>query len=238
MWSGPRNISTALMRSFGSRLDSYVTDEPFYPYFLYNTETNHPLREEVINEGETHCKKIIDFITGSIPNSKKIWYQKHMAHHILPGMDLKWMTKMKNCLLIRHPEHVIISYLKKNEIKSNMQLGYTQQVKIYEMLSKGSIYPPIIIDAGKLLLDPEKMLKKLCEILNIDFDNRMLSWPKGPQKTDGVWGKHWYKQVEDSRGFKSHVRAKEDIPSKYKAIYDKSLDCYNFLYEKRITIDR
>ena len=117
MWSGPRNISTALMRSFENRWDCHVTDEPFYPYFLYSTGTDHPLREEVIEGGETDSKKIIDIITGPIPGSKKIWYQKHMAHHILPEIDLKWMSKMKNCLLIRHPQYVITSYLKRNEIK-------------------------------------------------------------------------------------------------------------------------
>ena len=112
MWSGPRNISTALMRSFGNRLDCFVSDEPFYAYFLNKTEEKHPLRDEIIKAGLVNYDEILKYITGPIPYSKDIWYQKHMAHHILPQSDISWIKKMRNVLLIRHPIDVILSYSK------------------------------------------------------------------------------------------------------------------------------
>ena len=157
-----------------------------------------------------------------------------MAHHILEGFDLKWINTMKNCLLIRHPNDVILSYTKKNEIKNIDQLGYPQQIYIYEMLLKETKSAPIIIDAQDLLQDPKKMLFKICKKLKIKFNEKMLSWPPGSRGTDGIWGKHWYKQVEASTGFNPYINTEKNIPSKYRDLYDESMVCYNFLYEKRI----
>ncbi|MDP7194858.1 MAG: HAD family hydrolase, partial [SAR202 cluster bacterium] len=215
MWSGPRNISTALMRSFENRSNCFVSDEPFYSYFLHKTGLQHPLRDEIIKSGLINYNEIIKYITGPIPSSKKIWYQKHMAHHILPESDMNWIKNMKNCLLIRHPSDVILSYSKKNEIHSILQLGYVQQSNIYGMLSQEIEAPPIIIDAQDLLQEPRKMLIKICENLEAKFDEKMLSWPSGSRKTDGIWGKHWYKKVEASTGFKSYIKTSRIIPSKY-----------------------
>ena len=187
MWSGPRNISTALMRSFENRSDCFVSDEPFYSYFLYKTELKHPLSAEIIKSGLNDYNEIIKYITGPIPSSKNIWYQKHMAHHILAGANMDWIKKMENCLLIRHPSDVILSYSKKNEIKSIQQLGYLQQIDIYEMLTKDMGISPIIIDANDLLGEPKKMLTEICKNLKITFDDKMLSWPPGVRKTDGIW---------------------------------------------------
>jgi len=237
MWSGPRNISTALMRSFENRSDCFVSDEPFYSYFLYKTGLKHPLSDEVINSGLIHYDKIIKYITGPIPSSKNIWYQKHMAHHILEGENIDWIKNMKNCLLIRHPSDVILSYSKKNEINNIQQLGYLQQIEIYKMLTKELGISPIIIDAQDLLMEPKKMLIEICEILRIKFDKKMLSWPLGSRKTDGVWGKHWYKQVEASTEFKSYIQTSRIIPPKYQSLYDECIQCYNFLYQNRIILN-
>jgi len=237
MWSGPRNISTALMRSFENRSDCFVSDEPFYSYFLYKTGLKHPLSDEVINSGLIHYDKIIKYITGPIPSSKNIWYQKHMAHHILEGENIDWIKNMKNCLLIRHPSDVILSYSKKNEINNIQQLGYLQQIEIYKMLTEELGIPPIIIDAQDLLVEPKKMLIEICEILRIKFDKKMLSWPLGSRKTDGIWGKHWYKQVEASTGFKPYIKTSRIISPKYQSLYDECIQCYDFLYQNRIILN-
>ena len=236
MWSGPRNLSTALMRSFENRSDCFVSDEPFYPFFLHKTGYEHPLREVIIESGQIDYNEIVEYIIGPIPCSKKIWYQKHMAHHIFPELDMNWTKKIRNCLLIRHPSDVILSYLKKNEIKSIEQLGYPQQVDIYELLSQESESPPIIVDAKDLLQNPKKMLIEMCKNLKIEFDIKMLSWPSGARETDGVWGKHWYKQVKASTGFMPFVEIKKNIPSRYNALHDKCMKCYDFLYQNRIIL--
>ena len=237
MWSGPRNVSTALMRSFENRSDCFVSDEPFYSYFLHKTGFEHPLRDEIIKSGLVDYNEIIRYITGPIPFSKKIWYQKHMAHHILPEVNIDWITNMRNCLLIRHPSDVILSYLKKNEIDSIQQLGYLQQVNMYEMLSQEDSTSPIIVDAQDLLQEPRKMLIQICKNLRIKFNEKMLSWPLGTRKTDGIWGKHWYKQVEVSTGFKPYIKTNRTIPSKYQDLYDKCMKHYNFLYQNRVIVN-
>ena len=236
MWSGPRNISTALMRSFENRSDCFVSDEPFYSYFLYKTKLKHPLSDKVIKSGLTDYNKIVKYITGSIPSSKKIWYQKHMAHHILEGTNMDWIQNMRNCLLIRHPSDVILSYSKKNEINSIKQLGYLQQIEIYEMLIKKMGVSPIIIDAQDLLRRPKKMLIEICKNLEIRFDDKMLSWPHGVRETDGVWGKYWYKQVEASTGFKPYIKTNRIIPIKYQSLYKECMQYYNFLHQNRIIL--
>jgi len=237
MWSGPRNVSTALMRSFENRSDCFVSDEPFYSYFLYKTRLKHPLNDEIIKSGLIDYNKIIKYITGPIPSSKNIWYQKHMTHHILEGENISWIKNMKNCLLIRHPSDVILSYSKKNEINSIQELGYLQQIEIYEMLTKEMETYPIIIDAHDLLRKPRQMLIEICKNLGIKFDNKMLSWPLGARKTDGIWGKHWYKQVETSTGFKPYIKTSRIISSKYLSLYDECIQYYNFLYQNRIILN-
>jgi len=237
MWSGPRNISTALMRSFENRSDSFVSDEPFYSYFLYKTGLKHPLSDEIIKSGMIDYNEIIKYILGPIPSSKNIWYQKHMAHHILEGENLEWIKNMRNCLLIRHPSDVIISYSKKYEINSIQQLGYLQQINIYKMLTKEVGISPIIIEAQDLLRNPKMILTQVCKNLRIKFDDKMLSWPSGPRETDGIWGKHWYKQVEASTGFKPYIKTNKVIPLKYQNLYNECIQYYDFLYKNRIVIN-
>ena len=236
MWSGPRNISTALMRSFENRDDCFVTDEPFYAFFLNETGQKHPMSKEIIQSEEKKYKKIVEYLTGSIPHSKTIWYQKHMAHHMIPESDLEWIKKMNNCLLIRNPKDVICSYIKRNEINSINDLGYPQQIGIYNMLKESLGTTPTIIDANELLANPEQLLIKLCRSFNITFDKDMLSWPKGPRSTDGVWGKHWYIQVESSTGFKPHIDKKNVVPKKYDYIYNQCMEHYNLLYKNRMRL--
>ena len=236
MWSGPRNVSTALMRSFENRSDCFVSDEPFYSYFLYKTGLKHPLSDKIIKSGLIDYNKIIKYITGHTPFSKNIWYQKHMAHHILEGVNMDWIKNMANCLLIRHPSDVILSYSKKNEIDNIQQLGYLQQIKIYKMLTEETGVSPIIIDAQDLLKEPRKMLIEICKNLKIKFNDKMLSWPPGGRKTDGIWGKHWYKQVEVSTGFKPYLKTDRTIPLRYQNLNNECMKYYDFLYQNRIIL--
>ncbi len=233
LWSGPRSISTALMRSFENRPDTFVTDEPFYAHHLKKTGIDHPLREEVIANCKTDWNSVVDEITGPIPRGKEIWYQKHMAQHNLTGFDLKWVEKMQNCILIRHPREVILSYSQKYEISSISQLGYPQQTELFNVLTNMGA-TPFVLDARDVLKNPDEMLKLLCKRFRIPFYKKMLSWPAGKRDSDGIWGKHWYGKVESSTGFYPYIEKKGDIPSKYKGIFRSCMEHYQQLYAHRI----
>lgn len=234
MWSGPRNISTAMMRSFGNRPDTFVSDEPFYGFYLANTQIDHPGRNEVLQVMETDWDSIVQTITGSPPNDKTIWYQKHMAQHILPGVDLTWTKNIINCFLIRDPKEVIISYHKKFAVHRAELLGYPQQVTLYYLIAKNAQNKPVIVDAKDILMNPKHMLKKLCLALNIQFTEEMLFWLPGLRETDGVWAKYWYGNVINSTGFKPYQPCNEDLPLELEKIYNECLVHYNFLYELRL----
>jgi len=234
MWSGPRNISTAMMRSFENRPDTFVSDEPFYGYYLKNTDIDHPGRKGVLRSMETDWDTVSKTITGLPPNEEKVWYQKHMAQHNLPGVDLSWTRLVTNCFLIRDPKEVIISYHKKYEVNRAELLGYPQQVELYRMLTEGDCIEPAIVDAQDILMDPKDILSKLCSTLGIPFRDEMLLWPAGPRDTDGVWAKHWYSNVESSTGFKPYEEKYEELPHELEGIYEECLVYYDTLHRKRI----
>ena len=235
MWSGPRNISTALMRSFENRLDTFVSDEPFYAHYLKETGEEHPYRKETIQQGETNWDVVVEYITGDIPNRKKVWYQKHMAQHNIPGKDMEWIDQLHNILLIRDPREVISSYIKKYDITSVNQLGYSQQIRIFKMLMERGL-THIIIDARNVLENPAGMIKELCKRLSIPFYKEMLSWQTGPRDSDGIWGKYWYGNVERSTGFQPTTENNDVLPAKYKCIIEECMEYYQQLYQHRIRI--
>ena len=190
-WSGPRNISTALMRSWSSRGDSFVSDEPFYAYYLKEQQLKHPMYKEIIEHYPNTYDDVVTSLTSEIPNDKEHWYQKHMAHHLIDLNNINWINQFENCILIRHPKSVINSYIKKNTLNHINELGYPQQYKIMKYLD--SIDKKfIVIDSDILLNNPEKILSQWCNSINLKFDNSMLSWKKGSQPQDGIWWKHWY----------------------------------------------
>ena len=234
MWSGPRNISTALMRSFENRNDTFVSDEPFYAHFLKQTGIDHPMRNEVIKSENSNWTEVSDYLTNTIPDRKSVWYQKHMAQHNLRGLDMEWTKKVCNCFLIRDPKEVILSYIKKYKISSVYQLGFPQQFDLFTQIRRQGKDTPIVLDAKDILIDPESMLKKICHILDIPFTNDMLVWPKGRRKSDGIWGKHWYGAVEQSTSFQTYQKKKENIPEEYKNMYVKCLKYYEQLYEWKV----
>ena len=236
MWSGPRSISTTLMRSFENRRDTFVTDEPFYAHYLYETGIDHPLRDNIISVGNTDWNSVAYNITGPIPDGKDIWYQKHMAQHNLPGKDMAWIQKVRNIFLIRNPREVILSYTKKYDITSIRQLGYPQQGVLFTMLNKCSSDMPLILDARDVLDNPEGMLKGLCERLKVPFYKEMLSWPAGRRESDGIWGNHWYERVEASTGFQKYAENYDILSSEQEEIYEACMEYYQQLYQHRIKV--
>jgi hypothetical protein len=200
MWSGPRNISTAMMRAWENRGDCVVSDEPLYAAYLAATGIDHPMREDVIAAGDTDWRGVVRALTGPVPDGKPLWYQKHMAHHLLPDMDRGWISKLANVLLIRDPREVVASYLKARATATPEDIGLPQQIGLYERLCADG-NPPPVIDSGDFLRAPEAHLRALCGLLGVAFTDRMLHWPAGPRASDGVWASHWYAQVWASTGF-------------------------------------
>ena len=235
MWSGPRNLSTALMRSFENRTDTAVIDEPFYAHFLKQTNLDHPGRNEIISTLDSNWDNIVLKITGPIPQNKSIWYQKHMAQHNLEGCDFNWIKNFHNCILIRDPKYVIPSYNKEYCLSDENLLGYSQQLDLIRILEDEEGITPPIFDATDILENPEQALKKICISVGICFSKKMLKWPKGKRKSDGIWSKYWYRNVENSSGFQPFQKKNIIIDKKLTPLYDKCLVSYNSMYEKRIT---
>src|SRR5256714_5313849 len=232
MWSGPRNISTAMMRSWGNRPDTVVVDEPFYPYYLKATGREHPGRDEVIAQGEIDWRKIIAQVTGPVPGGKRIYYQKQMTHHLLPEIDRAWLRSVSNCFLIRDPAEVISSYIKKNNDPTLQDIGFVQQAEIFDWVAEHTGAEPPIIDAHDVLENPEGTLRLLCKAIGAEFAEAMLSWQPGLRETDGIWAKHWYPEVANSTGFRKPSQpASESVPERLQNIYERARACYDQLHE-------
>jgi Sulfotransferase domain len=234
MWSGPRNISTAMMRSWGNRADTVVVDEPFYAFYLKRTGKNHPGANEIIGQGETDWQKVVNHLSAPMPAGKRIFFQKQMTHHILPEMDRRWIIGLTNCFLIRHPREVILSYIKKNPEPTLEDLGFIQQQKIFELVRDETAALPAVIEARDVLQNPERTLRSLCEAIGVDFDLAMLSWPAGLRDTDGIWAKYWYDEVARSTSFRPYQPRKGIIPNRLREIYEQCRECYEQLYEHRL----
>ena len=235
MWSGPRNISTAMMRSWGNRPDTFVCDEPFYAHYLQATGREHPGAAQVIADGETDWRKVIARLSGNVPDAKRIFYQKQMTHHLLPHIDRAWLGAMTNCFLIRDPAEVIVSYLKKNNDPALEDVGFVQQAEIFEWVRAHTGAIPPVIDAHDVLENPEKILRLLCDAIGVEFREAMLSWPPGLRETDGIWAKHWYGEVATSTCFrKPPQEAAELVPARLQTIYDRSRESYDRLHEYRL----
>ena len=234
MWSGPRNLSTAMMRSFENRQDTAVLDEPFYAHYLSKTGLDHPGRVAVLSSQNAKWDEVAQMCTGQIPREKPLWYQKHMAQHNLEGCDLGWIKDVRNCLLVRDPKYVIDSYGKRFPVENERLLGYLQQIEILSILEKQTGETPPILDAKDILQHPESMLKQLCNQLGIDFSGKMLFWPAGKRDSDGVWAPHWYSRVEQSTGFMPYQEKEIQLNDDLIPIYKKCMAHYNMLYKKRL----
>ncbi len=234
MWSGPRNISTAMMRSWGNRNDTVVCDEPFYAHYLHATQKDHPGKDEVIAAGETDWQKVVGWLTGPIPDGRRIFYQKQMTHHLLPSIDRGWLACVTNCFLIRHPRDVLTSYIKIVPNPADEDTGFPQQLEMFQWVRRHTGVTPLVIDSVEMLNNPRQQLGLLCEALQIDFQESMLSWAPGLRPTDGVWAKHWYKEVESTTAFRPYKPKPDQVPDSLTDLYRRCLDSYETLYEHRL----
>jgi hypothetical protein len=234
MWSGPRNISTAMMRTWGNRDDCVVVDEPLYAHYLYVTRKLHPGGEEVIAAGETDWRTVVAQLTGPMPKTRQIYFQKHMTHHLLPGMDRQWLGKLTNCFLIRDPREVLNSYTKVIETPTLEDTGFSQQAEIFQWAGRHTGRVPPVVDAADVLRDPRRVLGLLCEAVGVSFQEGMLTWPPGPRTTDGVWSKHWYAEVERSTGFRPYHPKRIELSAQLQALCDQCREHYDLLYQHRL----
>jgi hypothetical protein len=236
MWSGPRNISTAMMRAWGNRADTAVIDEPFYAYYLERTGKKHPGAADIIAGGETDWQKIVASLrTEPIPSGKPIFFQKQMTHHLLPEIGREWIVDLTNCFLIRDPREVILSYIKKNPEPMLEDLGFLQQSEIFEFMRARTNSIPPIVDARDVLEHPEQTLRLLCDAVGVEFDKAMLSWPPGLRDSDGIWGKYWYQEVARSTSFQPYHPREGTIPNRLREMYDQCRECYERLYQHRLS---
>ena len=203
MWSGPRNISTAFMRSWGNRDDTLVVDEPFYAHYLRVTGVDHPGRDEVIAAQENDWRRVVDSLVAPLPAHVRIYFQKQMAHHLLPHMGRDWLGALTHAFLIREPHAMVVSLGEKLQGFDLLATGLPQQVEIFEHVVRTTGRLPPVIEAADLLANPDAMLREFCRVLGVPFSDRMLWWPAGRRATDGVWAKYWYERVESSTGFES-----------------------------------
>ncbi|MFK7966123.1 MAG: HAD family hydrolase [Burkholderiaceae bacterium] len=203
MWSGPRNISTAMMRAWENRPDCAVWDEPLYAAYLNDTGIDHPMREEIIAHDDTDWRRVVQQCQHGAPDSCAVFYQKHMTHHMLPEYSLDWLADVSNCFLIRNPHAVLASYLKRRDQATLEDIGLPQQLRIFEHVCATTGSTPLVIDSTEFLQKPEQYLQAICLALDLPFTDHMLSWPAGPRESDGVWAPHWYDQVWASTGFSS-----------------------------------
>ncbi len=234
VWSGPRNISTAMMRAWGNRPDTFVCDEPLYAHYLRVTRLPHPGADEVIAHHESDWQRVIAWLTEVVPQAKPIFYQKQMTHHLLPEIDRGWLDQVTNCFLIRHPREVITSYIAKNNDPLLEDVGFVQQAEIFDLVCKHSGAMPAVLDAKDIQENPRRMLGLMCDALNIEFTEAMLSWPPGLRATDGVWAKHWYKEVETSTSFRPYTPKPDPVPERLAGVYSQCLEFYEKLYEQRL----
>lgn len=226
MWSGPRNLSTAMMYSFGARADCAVSDEPFYAAYLKATGLTHPMQAEILASQPNDVAQVITDCLGPVPGGKAHWYQKHMTHHMVPGMPTDWLDDFVNVYLIRDPARVVASYRAKRENPELEDLGFTQQLDLLHR------FPGPVIDSSDIRADPERMLKKLCAEIGMPWDDAMLAWPAGGHKDDGAWAPHWYGAVHTSTGFDG---VEKPAPNENGALMDAALPIYQEMVAKKIS---
>lgn len=235
MWSGPRNISTALMYSFGNRPDCFAWDEPFYAFSLKAHGNDHPLREDIMATYETDWDKLVASCLAPPPPGKSLFYQKHMTHHMLDGFDRSWILKLTNAFLIRSPARVLASYARKWSSVTLRDIGFVEQAEIFDMVASDLAKAPPVIDADDVLANPRATLQALCETCGIPFSETMLSWPKGPKPFDGVWASHWYNAVWNSTGFATEAPAEDpELPSHLRKIAEQARPYYDVLSKYRL----
>jgi hypothetical protein len=234
MWSGPRNISTAMMRAWESRGDTAVWDEPLYAYYLKRTGLDHPGAGEVIACGESDWRRVVNAVTGPVPEDKPIFFQKHMTHHLLDEVDRSWLANLRNCFLIRDPREVIASYARTRPDLVVSDVGIVQQSEIFDYVARAGGDAPLVVDARDVLENPRGLLAALCTALGVEFSERMLAWSPGPRASDGVWAKYWYDTVLASTGFAPYVPKGHRLAKDLEPFAEECAPHYLKLHERRL----
>ena len=234
MWSGPRNLSTAMMRSFGSRSDTFVSDEPFYGCFLKATGADHPMREEVIDAMDCGWHSVMATLRADTPDGSPVWYQKHMWHHMAGPLGYDDFAGFTHAFLIREPERMVASYLRQRDVAAFEDFGLERQAEFFEREADRLGHAPPVVDANDVLANPEGVLSSLCEGLGIPWDPAMLSWAPGRRVTDGPWSPHWYVEVEKSTGFGPSEAGPGDLPDDARRLADHCRPYYERLAAHRI----
>ena len=230
VWSGPRNISTALMYSFAQREDFFAIDEPFYAAYLAATGLDHPMREEVIASQPIDPDLVISTLTQPQFHGAAHMYQKHMTQHMIDAIPRVWMKTVTNVFLLRHPARVISSFSKKYKNPTLHDIGFQKQIELFRFLRDAG-HSPVMVNSHDIIRFPEKTLKKLCSHLSLDFDPVMLRWDIGGSRYDGVWAKHWYGAVHRSSGFSKSEGALPDLPKKFQSLKKIALSDYEEMME-------
>jgi hypothetical protein len=226
MWSGPRNLSTAMMRAFSSRPDCAVSDEPFYAAYLAATGIVHPMNAEVLASQKQDPHQVAANMLGPVPGGRPVWYQKHMAHHMVDGFPLDWMDGVTNVFLLRRPERVLASYAQKREDVSLEDIGFVEQAALFDRVADRLGKAPPVVDSEDVRRDPRGTLSALCAAIGLPFDEAMLSWPKGRHPDDGVWAPHWYGAIFDSTGFAPPDERVVELPAHLRDIADEAMVFY------------
>jgi Sulfotransferase domain len=234
MWSGPRNLSTTMMRSFGARPEAACVDEPFYAAWLVAAGEVHPMQEEILASQPSDPAIVARDMLGPLPPGKTLHYQKQMTHHMPESFPLDWVGEVRNAFLVRHPGRVISSYMKKMDTLSLEAIGVPQQERLYREITDRTGAPPPVVDSDRILENPPEMLARLCDALGIDWDPAMLGWPPGPKPEDGAWAPHWYDAVWKSSGFGSPSGERPVLEGKAAEIEKEALASYERLLKYHI----
>ena len=234
MWSGPRNISTAMMRSFGARRDCAVSDEPFYGAFLEASGEEQPMGDETKAAMDCDFESVLEAISDTPPGGLPIWYQKHMPHHMVGNVSIADMPDHRHAFLIRPPERVVASYAAKNELRRAELLGYAKMRAYFDAEADRIGRAPPVVDADDVLADPGGMLAALCSAIDIPWTDEMLTWKAGPHPEDGPWAPHWYAAVNASTGFAPPPGALPELSGEHAAVAEECRADYEALAKHRL----
>ena len=235
MWSGPRNLSTAMMRSFGSRSDTFVSDEPFYGAYLNATGDPQPMADQVMASMDCDWASVARTMAGPCPTGAPIWYQKHMAHHMVGPIAHDDLPSLTHAFLIRDPARVVASYAAKRVAVRPDHLGVERQVEFFEREADQLGRAPPVVDSADILANPEGVLSRLCREIGIEWDPAMLLWQAGLRETDGIWASHWYDAVAASTGFGPPDQGQVELDDDARRVADTCRPYYERLAEHRIT---
>ena len=220
VWSGPRTLSTAFLRSWGNRPDTAATDEPLYAHYLTATGYDHPGRADVLASQPADWRAVADVLTGPVPGGRAVWAQKHMAHHLTPDVGRGWLDALTPVFLVRDPARMLLSFDRVIPDPAPADTGLPQQAELFDRAAERAGVAPPVVDTDALLADPEGVLRALCARLGVPFLDAMLGWPPGPRAWDGAWAPHWYGSVERSTGFGPPRTDVPALPDRLRATHD------------------